>query len=245
MPKIELKVRFWTVVFAVIFIAFSASICAVETAFSSEIPKRQFCVVIDAGHGGMDGGAVGTRTKVTEKEINLLIANELAALFSVNDFRVVMTRTQDVGLYGDTSPGFKRRDLAARKKIIEEANADLVISIHLNTCGSAAREGAQVFFNGESVRSRAFGRCVQTALNKSEDCVRAANAISGDFYMVTCTPVPSVLVECGFLSSPVDEARLLTEKYRESLAYSIYCGSVFFLFEDEMRENPNELIQNH
>ena len=108
-----------------------------------------YVIVIDAGHGGIDGGVTGVNTNVKESEINLLIAEELKEIFEINGFTALLTRSDDNGLYGDTSPGFKKRDMEARKKIILESGADLVVSIHQNSYRASYRRGAQVFYQKE------------------------------------------------------------------------------------------------
>lgn len=111
-------------------------------------------VVIDAGHGGVDGGAVGINTGVKESDLNLKLARELQSQFHAAGFAVVMTRRDENGLYGNLSEGYKRRDMQRRREIILEANPVLVLSIHLNKYSQEYRRGAQVFFEPRKRRGK-------------------------------------------------------------------------------------------
>lgn len=196
-----------------------------------------YVIVIDAGHGGIDSGVVGVSKKVKESEINLKIAFVLKDLFEENGFSVVMTRTTNDGLYGNTQKGFKRRDMEARKKIILSANADLVVSVHQNAYKQSYRRGAQVFYQKGSESGERFAKAMQQVFNQRSK--RNNEYLPGDFYICRCSNVPTVIAECGFLSNPQDEAKLLTEEYRKEVAVCIMKGCVSFLFgiNDAYAEN--------
>lgn len=185
-------------------------------------------VVIDAGHGGIDAGVLGVKTKAKESEINLAIAKYLRGYFSNGGFDVVLTRTTQGGLYGTSAKGFKMRDMKKRKEIIEKNNPYLVISIHQNFCPIPSRRGAQVFFDKSSENGKLFADCIQKSLNDMPQCVKQNSALAGDYYMLKCTPNPSVLIECGFLSNEDDEALLTDESYQKAIAYAIFKGAVAF-----------------
>lgn len=187
-----------------------------------------YCIVIDAGHGGIDGGVTGVKSGVKESDLNLMISKQLYELFKSNGFNVVMTRSTVDGLYGDTSKGFKRRDMEARRKIIEEAKADLVISIHMNSYSASYRHGAQVFYQKNKANGKNFADVMQSVLNKKLNQTNLN--LGGDFYICRETDAPSVIVECGFLSNPNDEALLLTKEYRTTLANAIMEGCLTYLF---------------
>ena len=114
-------------------------VCAGIYAQSASAENGSPTIVIDAGHGGIDAGVYGVNTDVKESDINLAIAKELRGCFVNAGFNCVMTRSTQAGLYGSTSKGFKMRDMQKRKEIIEECNADMVISIHQNTCPLPSR----------------------------------------------------------------------------------------------------------
>ena len=185
-------------------------------------------VVIDAGHGGVDAGVLGINTKTKESEINLYIAKYLRGYFADAGFKAVLTRTTQGGLYGTSTKGFKMRYMKKRKQIIEENNADMVISIHQNFCPISSRRGGTVFFDKDSPSGKALADSVQKSLNEMKECVKQNTSLVGDYYMLKCTSNPSVLVECGFLSNTDDEALLITAEYQKAVAYAIFKGAVSF-----------------
>jgi N-acetylmuramoyl-L-alanine amidase len=188
-------------------------------------------VVIDAGHGGIDSGATGTTTGASESEINLSVALKLKEYFENAGFGVVMTRSTPMGLYGVMSEGFKRRDLEKRVEITKRANADIFISIHMNEYTSSSRCGAQVFYRADD-ESKTLAAKIQTELDKIDSDKRSNLSLSGDYYILNNSPIPSVICECGFLSNETDEARLVTEEYQSQLAYSIFLGSCAYFYQN-------------
>lgn len=193
-------------------------------------PAHSAVIVLDAGHGGVDKGATGCG--LNEAEINLDIIKKTAALLEKQGYRVILTRKDEEGLYGSPTEGFKRRDMAERKRIILETKPDIVVSVHCNKFPAApARRGAQVFFNEFSQEGKRLAGGLQGALNdiNRKQLGRAYVALSADYYMLNCSPYPSALVECGFLSNADDAALLATTAHREALAYSIFSGiNAFF-----------------
>ncbi|MGN1103902.1 MAG: N-acetylmuramoyl-L-alanine amidase [Candidatus Coproplasma sp.] len=186
-------------------------------------------IVIDAGHGGIDNGVQGVSTGADESDINLAIAKLVKGNFVNAGFNCVMTRTTEAGLYGTTEKGFKARDMQKRKQIIQECNADLVISIHQNYCPLPSKRGGTVFFDKNSATSCALANMIQRELNALPQCVKPNEALYGDYFMLKCTQSPSVIVECGFLSNEEDDKLLNTSQYRMAVAYAIFKGSVEYL----------------
>ena len=186
-------------------------------------------VVLDAGHGGIDGGVSGVSTKVSESEINLAISKKLGKLFEDSGFTVVQTRRSNGGLYGFLGAGFKRRDMQAREKIIKEANPTLVISIHQNNFSDHSRRGAQVFYYMGREQSKEFACYIQDGLNSMAENVKKSSALSGDYYVLKVSPCPAIIVECGFLSNEQDEKLLLSDDYQQKLANQIFYSSLQFL----------------
>lgn len=185
-------------------------------------------IVIDAGHGGVDAGVTGKVTGTKESEINLKISNYLRGYFSDAGFNVVMTRTSQGGLYGTSTKGFKMRDMKKRKEIIENCNADMVISVHQNLCPLPSKRGGTVFFDKSSESGKSLADSIQKSINSMAECVTKNTALAGDYYMLKCTENPSVIVECGFLSNADDEALLVSAEYQKSIAYAIFRGAVAF-----------------
>ncbi len=187
-------------------------------------PKPVFCVVIDAGHGGVDSGYV-SKNGVRESDLNLKYALALGEHFSNANFSVVYTRTNGNGLYGLTTKGFKKRDMLARQRIIESANAHLVISVHMNTYSLSSRRGPQVFYQQNT--SSEFAQSLQKSLNTFSGF--SFSSLAGDYFICRCTSVASVIVECGFLSNPDDEILLQQDDYCRDLCWAIFRGALAFL----------------
>lgn len=179
--------------------------------------RGELTVVIDAGHGGIDGGVV-TSNGIKESELNLDIAKKIRDKLEGYGINVVMTRTGSGGLYGLTTKGFKKRDMQKRKEIILSANADLVVSVHINKCPFSYRRGPQVFYKIADSQSKEFALFLQDKLNQMPTAVEEGLSLVGDYYVLNCSNVPSVLVECGFVSNSEDEKLLLLEEYRFQLA---------------------------
>ena len=194
---------------------------------SANVAPLDFTVVIDAGHGGVDGGVVGASGSV-ESRLNLLYAKSLGDIFAERGFRIVYTRKDEGGLYGQATEGFKRRDMARRAELIEQASPDVVISVHMNHFADGSRRGPQVFFQEDVQEGKALADSVQTALNDFTGNDHAA--LGGDFFITRCCDRPSVIVECGFLSNVEEESLLLQSDYREKLTETIFRGVMLYLY---------------
>ena len=208
-------------------------------------------IVIDPGHGGMDGGA-SSPDGVQEKDINLAIAMELAETARSWGAEVIMTRDRDEGLYTDdgrTIREKKREDLLARKKIIEESGATLTVSIHLNSFPQdVSVYGAQVFYprssggqtevqKGEH-SSRDFAESVQKSLETNIDDGREREAMTkNDILIFENTEDRIILVECGFLSNPKECSLLQTPEYQRQLSQAVWEG----INEILCLKNPKEI----
>ena len=190
-----------------------------------------YTVVVDAGHGGIDGGVVaadGTK----ESDLNLLYAKTLGRKLTECGFAVVYTRKNADGLYGLPTNGFKKRDMRARRDIVERSAANLVVSIHMNKYSrSSSRSGAQVFFQTDDIVGRRLADCMQRVLNDMSGNDFAA--LGGDYYMCREMPCPSVICECGFVSNPDDLANLKDEGYRERFCTELMRGIVYFLADND------------
>ena len=199
-----------------------ALLCVRTRAAAS--PSDRFTVVIDAGHGGIDGGVSGITTGVKESELNLDIARKLKTKFDKSGAKTVMTRKTEAGLYGIYSKGFKRRDMQKRKQITLNAKADVFVSIHLNYYSSPSRRGAQVFYKIDEEKSKSLADIVQAELNGGKECERDYTALAGDYYVLNEADCAAILCECGFLSNAEDEKLLLTDEYRTEIAEKIFNG---------------------
>lgn len=180
-------------------------------------------VVIDAGHGGKDPGK--TREDVLEKDINLDIANILREKLEAAGYQVIMTRTEDMGLYQETDSNKKATDMRSRCELINSSGADLAISIHQNSYTDNSVNGAQVFYYRHSQEGEKLANMVQASLKKNvnENNTRQAK-YNDSYYLLINTACPTVIVECGFLSNE-NEAKLLQQReYQEKLAMAISLG---------------------
>ncbi len=186
-------------------------------------------IVLDAGHGGIDGGVAGIISGVKESELNLKVVKKLEKYLIDAGMVVYLTRNSDAGLYGVANSSLKRKDMENRKKLIEKVKPNLVISIHMNKYSLSTRRGAQVFYNSENPNSKILAQSVQECFNSMQESTRKCSILTGDYYIIKCTKYPSIIAECGFLSNPEEEALLLTDRYQESLAYNIFKGVSSYL----------------
>lgn len=190
-------------------------------------------IVVDAGHGGIDGGVTGKKTRVKESDLNLQIAYRLKDVLQDKGFEVVLTRKTENGLYGLATKGFKRRDMEERKRIVQQEKPSYVISLHQNFYPSKTSRGAQVFFNNEKPLHNEFATYIQTELNElyAKENVKGRKESKGEFYMLNCADAPSVLIECGFLSNEKDEKLLISSAWQTQIANAIATGVMRFLSE--------------
>ncbi len=188
-------------------------------------------VVIDAGHGGEDGGVVGTKTGVKESEINLYMSKIVGEYLQGMGFRVVQTRKNEGALVGGKFR--KRSDMEERVRIVEKAKPSVVVSLHMNTYTSSARRGAQVFYYVKSEESGEFARLMQARLNEKfngVDIGREYSALTAEKYILWKSPAPAIIVECGFLSNPQDEANFLSDEYRHRFGYEVARGIAEYVY---------------
>ncbi len=204
-----------------------ASFCLYSTVKANASSKLNYTIVLDAGHGGIDGGCVGTTTKVTEAELNLKVVKKLESLLNAFGFKVVLTRSNNNGLYSQFSNNKKIDDMETRKKIIVKSKPDMVVSVHMNSFSDPSQHGAQTFFQVGSTKGESLGTCIQNELTKNLVEARGF-ANHADLFILKCVEVPSVVVEGGFLTNQTDEQLLVTDEYQTKLAYSIFCGIVKF-----------------
>ncbi|SKA93226.1 N-acetylmuramoyl-L-alanine amidase [Caloramator quimbayensis] len=203
------------------------------------MPTGHRVIIVDAGHGGMDGGAIG-KSGTIEKNINLEIAKKLKAYIEESGDVCIMIREVDEGLYSQINANEtkKRQDLKKRKEIIKENNADAFISIHLNSFPQAQYYGAQVFYPKGDENSKLFAKIVQEelikTLNRNNKRVEKETDV---YYIILNNNIPSILVECGFLSNPEEERLLNDENYQNKVAWALYCGIMkyFATYKNDMQ----------
>ena len=182
-----------------------------KTVANSYVPLGAV-VVIDAGHGGK------------ESDLNLKIAMCLGDILTAKGVYVVYTRENENSLSDS-----KREDMKMRAEIIKESRPDCVVSIHLNSYSDAARRGVQVFYD-DTGRGESFASLMQERINATINYRYSKRSDlapqSGDFYITKCAAVPSIIIECGFISNAEDESLLKTESFRRELCREIADGII-------------------
>ncbi|MDO4609023.1 MAG: N-acetylmuramoyl-L-alanine amidase [Clostridia bacterium] len=190
-------------------------------------------IIIDAGHGGFDGGAVAGDGTV-EKDINLSIANKTAAMLRFYGFNVIMTRTTDTGTESDqtnTIPRRKKSDLQNRLQLMKDNPDAIYVSIHLNKFTTSSASGAQVFYTKNYIEAATLANCIQntiTALIQPQN-TRVVKQGSDSTYLLKNATVPAVIVECGFLSNRQELEKLKTDDYQSQMAFAVTTGIIEFL----------------
>ena len=208
-------------------LAVGCAVGAYYAARATASPKPVHTIVIDAGHGGKDGGAVGKQTGVTESYLNLEYAKTLQKLCKEYGFKVVMTRSDMNGLYSESAKNKKKSEMEKRKKIIKKSKADLLVSIHINSFPSSSARGCQVFFAQGNENGKVLAESVSLVLNENIEHAKKTAKV-GDYFVLNCTSKPAILVECGFLSNAEEEMLLQDNEYENKLCYQILCGILQF-----------------
>jgi N-acetylmuramoyl-L-alanine amidase len=188
----------------------------------SEPLPRIHTVIIDAGHGGEDGGATGV-SGILESQLNLEISLRLRDLLHFLGNDTVMIRTADTAIYteGNSLSQKKVSDLKQRVKIVNETPGGFLVSIHQNTFPDSRYSGAQVFYGAIS-GSKEFATQLQSSFAATiNPGSNRKSKIAQGIYLMQHVEKPGVLIECGFLSSPEEEARLRTDSYQKSLCIVI------------------------
>ncbi len=214
--------------FAVLFISalvlfFSASDMGDRN--TSSVVNSKPVIIIDAGHGGIDGGAVGV-SGIPEKDINLQIALKLRARLTVLGYKVIMTRETDISIHDASAATIRQKkasDLKNRLKMTTLYPDSILISIHQNIIDIPSVRGAQVFYSPNKDSSKVLAGYIQNSLNL---CMRSGKPrniteAGSNLYLFYNAKNTAVLVECGFLSNSEEESLLRSEEYQELLAFAV------------------------
>jgi N-acetylmuramoyl-L-alanine amidase len=207
-------------------IASAANLC-VDAYVEASSNKRT--VIIDAGHGGEDCGAIGVNG-VYEKDLNLNISFKLGEYLSEAGYDVIYTRNDDKLLYTEAEniKGMRKiYDLKNRIAIANEIENGLFISIHMNSYGSASASGLQVYYSQETEGSRKLASEIQKQVKESVQPENKRAIKSGEnMYLLENSTNDAVLIECGFLSNPAECEKLLEKEYQKELCFAILCGII-------------------
>lgn len=188
--------------------------------------KVPYTIVIDAGHGGEDGGTQSAQG-LFEKDVNLAIAEMLNDMLRAAGIPTVMTRTEDILLYDRNVDYHGRKkvlDLAARRKIAESTENALFISIHMNAFPQTQYHGLQVFYSPHQIESKELADLIQQTTKEvlQPDNERKTKKATSSIYLLDRLTCPAVLVECGFLSNPTEAEQLSHDEYRQQVAMVLF-----------------------
>ena len=183
-------------------------------------------IVLDAGHGGRDGGSVGANGTI-EKQINLAYTLALKEKFVKAGYHVYLTRKTDDGLYSELATNKKLSDMKARFDIIKKANPNLVISIHMNSFKNKSAHGASTYYRKGDKASQNAADLIQQSISTYCDASYKQGKV-GDYYILNCSYYTSVLVECGFISNPEEEKLLNTAEYKDQFTTAIFKGVLLY-----------------
>lgn len=198
----------------------------------ASVPDEGLVIVIDAGHGGEDCGAIGT-TGVFEKDLNMQISMKLGDYLRAAGHSVVYTRTEDCLLYTEEEnvKGFRKiHDLKNRVAIANSYENAILISIHMNSYGAEECSGLQVYYSSDSSKSKSLAQSIQKSVVNNLQPNNYRKIKSGDeLYLLKNSTIPSVLVECGFVSNPQECKKLSEKEYQKELSFSILCGIIEYI----------------
>ena len=201
-----------------------------QNTVETMLPVNSKVIILDAGHGGWDPGKTGTQGD-NEKNINLQIAQKLKQYLEQGGAVVYMTRNSDEAL-GEK----KGEDMKERKRIANESEGDIFISIHQNAFPKGSAKGAQVFYHKQSQEGKKLAEEIQKSLKKyvDDENIREVKE-NTNYYILKKTELPSALVECGFLSNLEEEKKLNTEEYQQKVAWAIYVGIMNYFEQKDIQ----------
>ena len=192
-----------------------------------------YTIILDAGHGQPDGGAQ-SELGVSEEEINLKIVLKLQKLLEQSGFVVILTRSDENGIYDSDKNSIKNKKISDLKNRVELANAeeaDIFVSIHLNKIPQEKYYGWQTFYQKDSKKSKELAFDIQNNLNFSiqKENKREILPLTGK-YIMDNVKIPTVTVECGFLSNEEEAEKLQKDDYQDNLAGGIYTGIMDYFY---------------
>ena len=198
-------------------------------------------IVLDAGHGGLDSGAVG-KNGVLEKDVNLSVVKHLREMLELSGFNVVVTRDEDISIYDAGVEGIRNQklsDMDNRLKIVQSYPDSIFLCIHQNNYTDPKYFGGQMFYNNNNPDNRTLAQIMQNRFALLQEGNDREIKLSGDeLFLLKSNKNPSLMIECGFLSNPEEEAKLGTTEYQQQVAFTIYCGVLEYI--DATTEKPSE-----
>lgn len=218
---------FIAIVLCLLFCFLHIGTITVYNVSNTYLNKRK-TIIVDAGHGGFDGGAMVNG--VFEKDINLKIALNLKDCLSMIGYDIILTRKNDdaINTKGTNIRTKKISDMQNRLNIMKNYPEALFVSIHLNIYENSAINGAQVFYSNNDLLSNNLARSIQRSIknNLQKNNNRQIKMAQKNVYLLYNAPIPACIVECGFLSNSLDFKNLTNENYQKKMAISIFCGII-------------------
>ena len=213
---------------SIVITGFNVTDYYVEASAMTDLPT----IIIDAGHGGEDSGAVGNGD-ILEKDLNLALSLELGRQLEEKGYTVVYTRTDDKLLYTEEEniKGMRKYyDLKNRCDIANGYENALFISIHQNSYGASKYSGLQVYYAGQSNESKALALAIQNSVCKDlqKDNNRKIKNGKGYYILDNCKAT-SVIIECGFMSNEAELEKLSQKEYQNQLSFAIICGIIEYI----------------
>lgn len=199
------------------------------------LPVSNKTIILDAGHGLPDNGTVGFNG-TAEQKINLEIVLKLQSLLEQSGCTVILTRADENGIYEACNRSIRTKKLSDMKKRVYIGNnseADIYLSIHLNYYIESKYRGWQTFFQSENNKSKRLAEIIQQEITNNLDKNNRKPKTIRDSYILKKITIPSVIVECGFLSNPSEEQNLKDKEYQSKLAWGIYIGIQKYFEEDK------------
>ncbi|MHC1694528.1 MAG: N-acetylmuramoyl-L-alanine amidase [Eubacteriales bacterium] len=223
------------IIMAIVIFAYAKKNISHMNAFSivTSVETQQPLVIVDAGHGGMDGGAHGSGG-ILEKDINLSVSLKLEQFLKMADISCLLTRRDDRMLGDEEARKRKAADLNGRIAIANENPSALFVSVHMNKFPQAQYSGLQVFYSANNPSSKTAAEIVQTNIKAQLQPDNDRQIKPGkSIYMLQNIRSPAIIVECGFLSNPGEEKLLTQDEYQSKLAFLLFCSIVEYLEEQD------------
>ena len=216
--------KFILLLIAVMVIIIAVAVACRGMAVKETIAGNGFKIILDAGHGSPDGGAVGANG-TEEKDINYAIVTKLREILESRGYSVILTRESDSGLQdesADTIREMKVSDMKARRNIMNNSGADLFLSIHMNSFSDPTVSGLHIFYDRSHPEAEELAKQIQSKIGEVTGAeTHTVKTADESLFLMKNPPIPAILAECGFLSNPEEEQKLNDDKYQAKIAWAI------------------------
>ncbi len=216
------KKAVWGIIFSIVGLSIGV-LLKFSPSFLTSASSPELVIIIDAGHGTPDGGAVGINGTI-EEEINLKIAKKLNEVLIGKGIKTIMTRTTNnsLSILNADIAKMKKEDMNKRLNIMKNSNADLFVSIHMNFFKGASVNGLRIFYSANHEKIKPLAENIQSKMSEITGAkTTAVKSADRSLFLMKNPPIPAILVECGFLSNAEEEKKLNDEDYQSRLAWAI------------------------